>query len=75
MNDFTKEELEYLVQCVTEKINVIDSWDNEEHLNWVGGIESKIQSMIDNYCEHEFDIHDYLRDKCTKCGVYSNENQ
>lgn len=47
MNDFTKEELEALADCYEQRMNsgyVI-------HLELL----HKIQSMIDNYCEHEWE--------------------
>lgn len=45
MNEFTKEELEYLLAIM-------------KPLQWLWQeaplkLESKVQSMIDNYCEHE----------------------
>lgn len=47
MNDFTKEELYFLRDYTTHFINNYDSENAPEVLD-------KIQSMIDNYCEHEF---------------------
>lgn len=41
MNEFTKEELEELRYCVT----FAHGDDN--------GLADKLQSMLDNYCEHE----------------------
>jgi hypothetical protein len=63
MSEFTKEELEHLYS----------------HLKWACDIEvtekniflkNKIQSMIDNYCEHEWitNPHDLIS-HCCKCGV------
>lgn len=49
MNDFTKEELEYIFYCVD-----IVTHKNDEH-DVYGKLEDKIQSLIDNYCEHESD--------------------
>lgn len=46
MNDFTKEELKYLHELVGS-ISIAGHPIDDEAL------ESKIQSMIDNYCEHE----------------------
>lgn len=65
MNDFTKEELEdihravYLCDKVGYEVNASD-------------ILPKIQSMIDNYCEHEpSDAHyeQFRWQLCSKCGV------
>ncbi len=47
MNDFTKEELEYL-----HRKFMLTYGDDFEH-----NLESKLQSMIDNYCEHSKDIN------------------
>lgn len=49
MNDFTKEELNDLLYCVSIscKQGVIVPSDNE--CNY---LYEKLQSMIDNYCEH-----------------------
>lgn len=71
MNDFTKEELEKL----------------EEILSWHGSsppyslekiaikLQRKIQSMIDNYCEHiyVFRCHDDTI-YCPKCGGLLNKS-
>lgn len=62
MNDFTKDELEILYQCVTG------------NRNYQGGqmfpeLNSKIQSLIDNYCEHEWVEAAQLDiELCVKCG-------
>ena len=65
MTDFTKEELE----------EIIDTFDFIEKLvphEWKTELKDKIQSMIDNYCEHEISVTMSMRDKtfvdCTKCG-------
>lgn len=61
MNDFTKEELK-IMYC-----NLCMNPRTEEIL-------IKIQSMIENYCEHDFDMTDWINDssgcrwyKCKKC--------
>lgn len=46
MNDFTKEELEKI-------INSFDWIEGETSWDWEHPLRNKIQSMIDNYCEHE----------------------
>lgn len=64
---FTKDELMEIKRCLKYMIN--------------GGItpfscltldiKKKIQSMIDNYCEHDGEIgKDYPAEKCMKCGAY-----
>jgi hypothetical protein len=66
MNDFTKEELENLLYCMRQMTIHINNYDETYN---------KIQSMIDNYCEHEThgDFHVCV-DKCKKCGVIVNDN-
>jgi len=58
MNDFTKEELEEIKYFL---------FGNPKSNN---DLCLKLQSMIDNYCEHEphGDFHVCV-DKCKKCGV------
>jgi hypothetical protein len=61
MNDFTKEELEEILKYVSHPI-----WTNSHNLT------SKIQSMIDNYCEHTpSDAHyeQFRWQLCKKCGA------
>jgi len=58
MNDFTKEELESILYCHAHS----DFLMSEELLN-------KIQSIIDNYCENEWDDAKNRRKyfRCSKC--------
>lgn len=63
MNDFTKEEL-YSLESTIKNMRLysgIDLWDEE--------LLIKIQSLIDNYCEHEFHpvIGSFQIDSCHKC--------
>lgn len=44
MNDFTKEELKSIMYCVKQM---------KIHIDGYNPLKSKIQSMIDNYCEHK----------------------
>lgn len=61
MNDFTKEELEYLGEIVAS-ISIAG------HLIDDDALQSKIQSMIDNYCEHDYQYKDIGRvEICGKC--------
>lgn len=63
MNDFTKDELETLLHGL-KHANIHD-WE----------IGKKIQSMIDNYCDHIslFSMDDMKH--CCKCGEWFNDNQ
>jgi hypothetical protein len=58
MNDFTKKELENIMWAIY----------GEYPLPIILG--DKLQSMIDNYCEHDwkhcYDLSEY--DECLKCG-------
>lgn len=66
MNDFTKEELENL----REACNFFprDSFYHGEH---VTDLRDKLRSMIDNYCEHEWEntccACNFDRIYCHKC--------
>lgn len=66
MNDFTKEELEQLISDINN-IRIytdIDNWDDELH--------TKIQFMIENYCEHDTcggEIEEFI-DICAKCKAF-----
>ncbi len=60
MNDFTKEELEYLFRKF-----MLTNGDDFEH-----NLEAKLQSMIDNYkepCEHKWLNMAYAYMQCEKC--------
>ena len=50
MNDFTKEELEYMADCIEGEIKYYGA-DHVGH-----AARDKLQSMIDNYCEHEWKL-------------------
>jgi len=67
MNDFTKDELMEIRACVC---------------NIDGNVLAKIQSLIDNFCEHEFYANgcgNNMFAQCHKCGeirrVIRNDNQ
>lgn len=74
MNDFTKEELQYLLEMV-DSIKIVNRLVSDDML------QEKIQSMIDNYCEHShksYSIGDtrplVMTHDCVKCGkVYYDE--
>jgi len=61
MNDFTKEELQYFLMTM-KPFHFLWRHDPLE-------LENKIQSIIDNYCEHDGEIgKDYPAEKCMKCN-------
>lgn len=67
MNNFTKEELELIVNYMFGGSYNVSSKD-------LGELEKKIQGMIENYCEHEEEIIEGARmkihmGKCIKCGL------
>jgi hypothetical protein len=63
MNEFTKGELEI----------IYDGLCNLMKLGWIKTnlqLNKKIQSMIDNYCEHEKVVPNYgPNTQCTECGM------
>lgn len=73
MNDFTKEELEEIYSALGE------SWATEA----VDKLTKKVQSLIDNYCEHKwresprlkwlYDCIKCRKEKCKVCGSFNNE--
>jgi hypothetical protein len=67
MNDFTKEDLEYM-----ERIFIGLVKNNEDTLNI--NIVKKLQAMIDNYCNHKNIVTGAYPSsnppkKCDACGV------
>ncbi len=62
MNDFTKDELEYIRNYV---FNGAASISVEKHEI----LRDKIQSLIDNYCEHteEYEDFNYQPMRCKAC--------
>jgi hypothetical protein len=67
MNDFTKEELE-------ATLNGLEQWVHPEcDYTIYCHLRAKIQSMLDNYCEHETDqggCGGDFRYLCKKCGEF-----
>ena len=47
MNDFTKNELQYMLELV-DSIKIVNRTVNDDEL------QEKLQSMVDNYCEHKW---------------------
>ena len=68
MNEFTKEELTYIIDAIDNDIVCFDEPDIAYF------VRDKLKSMIENYCEHENDGKSYLSypalHKCIKCGEY-----
>ena len=69
MADFTKEELEDLLICTYGGIH-----DDHPPEPWKEVLTEKIQSMIDNYCEHEtreagLAIGEGIRVYCMRCDA------
>jgi len=66
MNDFTKDELEQIVAAICCLDGFMDErgYPREDEL-----LINKLQSMIDNYCEHETTYTDYDSQpvRCKKC--------
>jgi len=63
MNDFTKEELSMLkngIQYLSDRTSL-----SERYLEAHNSLESKIQSLIDNYCEH---LDSNISFVCEDCG-------
>jgi hypothetical protein len=66
MNEFTKEELIFMRDSFLQRISSSSLFKYEDYEN----LHSKIQSMIDNYCDHDGEIGiDYPAEKCMKCGA------
>lgn len=65
MNDFTKEELESILNWGDCYCEFGSSWTYKCHKP----LMDKIQSMIDNYCDHkeQYEDLDYNAMRCKKC--------
>ena len=74
MNEFTKEELKIIQWEINTAVNKLDmaTLSSKKHSE----LNEKIQSMIDNYCEHEEKHKEWLSYQCDKCGLMFNcDNQ
>lgn len=71
MNDFTKEELEELIYDIEIALQEYGTLDKPYHLR------TKIQSMIDNHCEHENTRNGDPCLECCDCGKqgFFNDNK
>lgn len=68
MNDFTKEEL-YDLQSWGDAYTAFDIENDIYKMH--EPLLTKIQSMIDNYCEHECNGEvEIFIDTCKKCNAY-----
>lgn len=61
MNDFTKEELDYIYDSIYH--NELEHNLEENIPDFAVNLLTKIESMIDNYCEHEHVI------ECADCEI------
>ena len=61
MNDFKKDELENIM-CA------LDLWNLKHICSDMKNVQLKIQSMIDNYCEHKWEGFTTNNIRCKKCG-------
>lgn len=68
MDDFTKSELETLMK-------IIDKVEPFSYIEGSASLSMKIQSMIDNYCEHAQTYPDYdvVPERCRKCMALLDE--
>lgn len=66
MNDFTKKELQTILEWSQLSIEYGTAGSTEEQQ-----LDKKIQSLIDNYCEHEgyykFNYGEHVINYCDKC--------
>lgn len=70
MNDFTKDELEIAKDGIGWMISECEMSHNKASADEWRRVAAKFQSMIDNYCEHDYqiDIHHMDIYLCPKCG-------
>jgi RNA polymerase-binding transcription factor DksA len=66
MKDFTKEELEDIRNGITLLLQ--EDHCDSNYSRDIRSLEDKIQSLIDNYCEHEPHIEFGGFNQCEKCG-------
>lgn len=63
MDEFTKEELEHIL------FGLQDWCSPASTLSYYSNLKNKIESMIDNYCEHENGAEGYNCSECKDCGA------
>lgn len=66
MNDFTKDELTDLIFCVKDHERYQDDSIHENLIN-------KLQSLIDNYCDHIWTEGSGNHLFCCKCHTYGGK--
>lgn len=68
MNEFTKEELECLENAI--QLQLAEKAMSQINYDRRVALRQKLQSMIDNYCEHEWRCWDDQHNtrECIKCG-------
>lgn len=71
MNDFTKDEL-----LTIQDLIIWEDDDPEPQSERIEMVKAKIQSLIDNYCEHESDGYCYYKGgiKCTDFLTYASSD-
>ena len=67
MIEFTKEELKWISDTICYYQN--DGCLNIDEIPILDSVSLKIQSMIDNYCEHNMKYASGEYMQCDKCGV------
>lgn len=69
MNEFTKEELEYIRNALGPYCGD-DSAKYDSYSGYLSGLYTKVSDMIDNYCEHSVSGEvEVFVDICKKCDV------
>jgi hypothetical protein len=69
MNDFTKQELQFLYECLDDEISTF----RLAHNHYCTVMRDKIREMIDNYCDHiPYDYPKYSTaiPMCKLCGAF-----
>ena len=64
MNDFTKDELEWLLETVDYCI------EEFQEQNPAYSVQCKLKSIIDSHCEHKSTNYDDGLYYCDDCGVF-----
>lgn len=68
MHDFTKEELNLLLDGLSDCVNEIDQCSESIHAV-IHSILNKLKYKIDNYCDHEWNYNQHgIGIECMKCG-------
>lgn len=70
MNDFTKEELNYIEELLSEHYEYFEGEEDE-----VWKLHDKVTLMIENYCDHNWDhLHPSGLVVCNECRkVYTDK--